>query len=61
MAYEIVPSEDPRDDDYTWGWGEAKRTHETGVDVTTHRSQGDSEFDRGWNAFIDQLEAAPGA
>jgi hypothetical protein len=41
-------------DEFTRGWKECLRSYVVfGIDVRTHRSQGDTDFDRGWNAYID--------
>ena len=42
-------------DAYTAGWLAAEAAHRAGLDVQTHASQGDTDWDRGWNAYIEYM------
>jgi hypothetical protein len=44
------------DPDHYEGWLAAKRAHAGGINITTHRSQGDTEWDKGWNDYIEEIE-----
>jgi hypothetical protein len=42
-------------DEHYQGWLAAREMHQSGVDISTHRSQGLSEWDEGWNDYIEEV------